>query len=124
MSWSRSMVGICASFTLDNGGPVIPFFGNFGENTAHHSGRCHETVAFALDDSHFTASHCFAQPLDVFHGHTAIFATVMDNHGPSDINITEANGLAAFQTGQQVNGWVGIRGGEVPDLVRKAGVVV
>jgi hypothetical protein len=104
------LTGICSTFALDDGGPVLPLLGDFGENTAHHSGRGHETMTFALEDPHFTAPHRFAQPLDVVHGHTSVFAAMVDDHGSSDIHVTEANGLAAFQTCQEINSRVGICG--------------
>jgi hypothetical protein len=49
---------------------------------------------------------------------------VMNDHRSSDVHITEADGLPALQTDQEVNGWVGIRGGELPDSVGKAGIIV
>lgn len=123
-SVSSILISIGSAFALDNGSPIFPLFGDLGENAAHYSGRGHKAVAFALQNSYFTAPHRFTQPLNIVSGHTSVLATMVDDHGSSDIHVTEANGLAAFQTGQKINGWVGICGSQLPNPVSKAGVVV
>lgn len=118
------MGGSRPPFTLDQGRPVLPLLGDFRQNTTHDTGGSHETVAFAFEDSHLAAPHGLAEPLDILHRHASVFAAVLNDHRPGDINVAESDGLTPLKADQQINGWVGVGRGELPDLVSESGVVV
>lgn len=118
------MAGSRPSFTLDQSRPVFPLLGNLCQDTTHDTGRRHETVTFAFKDSHFAAPHGLAQPLDILHRYASVLAAVLDDHRSGDIHVAKSDGLATLKADQQINGWVGIGRGELPDLVSESSVVV
>lgn len=118
------VVGSRSPFTLDQGRPVFPLLGNFGQDTTHDTGGGHETVALAFKDSYLAAPHGLAQPLDILHRHASVLAAVLDDHRSGDVHVAESDGLATLKTDQEINGRVGLGRGELPDLVSESSVVV
>lgn len=68
-------------------------------------------MTLAFKNADFAASHRLAEPSHIIHGDTRIFCPVVDDYFAVDIYISEADCLAAFETNQQVDGWVGVGGG-------------
>lgn len=72
-------------------------------------------MALSFEYPDFTSLHDLAQPFDVFNRHPGIFATVANNHRPSDVDIPEANSMSSFETDEQVHSWIRVRRGKIPD---------
>ena len=123
-TWPCSLRGSRPTSALYDGGPILPLFGDFGEDVAHHFGGGHEPVSLTLEDAHLTTSHGLAEPLDILNGHASILAAVVDDSRPCDVHIPEPDRLAPFQTHQEIHCRVGIGSGESPDVVCQSGVVV
>lgn len=115
---------VSTAFSLDKGSPILPLLGDFSQNTAHDTSRSHKAMTLAFQDPHLTPSHCFTQPLHIVDWNTGIFATMVDDDGARNVHVAEADGLTALEADEQVDRWVCVCGGAVPDLVCETGVVV
>ena len=67
-------------------------------------------MALAFENADFASSHRLAEPSHVIHGNAGIFCAVVDDDFAVDVYISEADCLAAFQTNQKIDGWVGVGG--------------
>lgn len=47
----------------------------------------------------------------------------MEYHGAGDVDVAEADRLAALKAHKEVDSWVGARGGGVPDGFHQTGVI-
>ncbi len=47
----------------------------------------------------------------------------MDPYGPCDVGVEEADGRVLFEADDEINGWIGVGGGQRPDAWGEPGVV-
>lgn len=80
-------------------------------------------MPFPVQHPNFAAPHRLAEPLDVVDGDARVAAAVVDDDGAGDVDVTEADCVASFETDEEVDGWVGACGGEFPDGVGETEVV-
>lgn len=111
------------SSSLDHRRPVLPFLGDFAQHIAHDNSRCHQAMAFTLEDANFTPPHRPAQPPDIVHRNARVAAPVVDNDFSVNVNVTETNCLSALKADQQVHSWIGIGCRQFPDPVRQSGII-
>lgn len=96
--------------TLDDSRPVFPFLGHFGQNVAHHHGRGHEAVTFALENTDFASAHRLAEPSHIVDGYARVLGAVVDDYFAVNVYVSEADCLAAFEADQEIDSGIGVGG--------------
>lgn len=81
-------------------------------------------MAFAFEDSNLTASHTLTKPPYIINGNARVSASMVDNDIAGNIDIAKSNRLSAFQANDEVHRRICIRGGQFPDFVRQAVVII
>src|SRR5262245_57506543 len=92
--------------------PVLPLLADLHQDRPHNTRAGHESVALALEDAHLAAPHRLAEPLDVLYGDSGIAAPMVDDYRSGDVDVSEADRVAAFEADEEIDGRVRARRGE------------
>src|SRR5687768_4533054 len=108
---SPATLPLLAAIRAGDSHPVLPLFADLHEHCAHDTCTRHETMAFTFKYSDLATPHSLAEPANVLDRDARVSASVVDNNGPCNVNIPEADGMPSLKTYKQVDGRIGTCGG-------------